>query len=177
MDLSPYSGLSNLLELVVPRVLEHYLANQLIELRCDCPQCRRDIAAFVLGQLPPLYYGSLSHEHLAEAKIQWRTVSPEKVDQCLRRAVACIGEVPHHGRAAGAAVPHVEVVTPEVVAERVLAMLFERPLLEQLYGVPQPMCVPCNEPGRRAESKFCDRCGAPLVAGLPSIATRGPNAR
>ncbi|HEY9722704.1 MAG TPA: late competence development ComFB family protein, partial [Oscillatoriaceae cyanobacterium] len=139
MDLSPYRGLSNLLELVVPRVLEHYIANQLVELKCDCPQCRRDIAAFILCSLPPLYYGSLNPEHLTEAKIQWRTVAAEKVDQCVRRAIACIGDVPHHHRAPGEAAPHVETVTPEVVAERILSMLFERPLLEQLYGVPLPM--------------------------------------
>jgi hypothetical protein len=51
--------------------------------------------------------------------------------------------------------------------------LLERPLLEQLYGVPVPMCVRCNEIGRRNVSQFCDRCGSELIEGLPSTSLRG----
>lgn len=166
----PYDHLTNLLELVIPKVLEHYAAN-VVQLACDCPQCRRDIAAFVLSTLQPLYYGSLTREMVnAPPKIQWRTVSADKVDQQIRRAVAIIGERPHHNRPS--AVEGIEIVSPEVVAERIVGQLLDRPLLEQLYGVPVPMCIPCNEVGRRSESKFCDRCGGALVDGLPSISLR-----
>jgi predicted amidophosphoribosyltransferase len=170
-DLSPYVGLNNLLELVVPPILEHYAAH-VTPLGCDCAKCRRDIASFVLCALPPLYYGSLTEEALDAPKIQWRTVSADKIDQAIRRAIAIVGERPHHHR--GAQAPGtIETVTPAEVARRIVDMLLQRPLFEQLYGVPIPICIPCNEVGRRAESRFCDRCGGPLVEGLPSVSLRG----
>ena len=166
-DLNPngaYAGLFNLLELVIPPVVEHYVG-QLVPLGCDCPQCRRDVAAAALSMLSPLYYGSLT-EASPVPPIRLDNIFFEIIDQKVRRAIAMVDDHPHHGRRGFP--DSVPVLTPPELAERMVAGITSRPLLEQLYGVPVPMCPTCDEVGRRQESKFCDRCGQPLLAGLPS---------
>jgi hypothetical protein len=159
-----YEGLFNLLELVVPAVVEHYVSN-VATLGCDCGQCRRDVAAAALAMLSPLYYGSLT-EATPVPPIRLDTVFFEAIDQKVRRAIAMVNQRPHHDRKGFPA--DVEVMTPPQLAERIVEGITSRPLLEQLYGVPVLMCVGCNEVGRRQESRFCDRCGSPLLEGLPS---------
>ena len=172
-DHTPYLGLRNLLELILPQVIEHYI-EKVVELECHCPQCRRDVLACALTALPPMYYGSLWASDLEDLRIQWRTLSIENVDQQVRRAVTFINEVAHHDRKEPPpTLDGVEAATPEELAGRIAARLLQRPLLEQLYGVPVPMCVRCNEIGRRTLSKFCDRCGDELIDGLPSTSLRG----
>lgn len=172
VDLAPYLGLRNLLELIIPQVAEYYMQH-VMELNCHCPQCRRDVVACALTSLPPMYYGSLWARDLEDLKIQWRTLSLEAVDQQVRRAITFINEVAHHDRKGPPpTLDGVEAATPEQLARRIVDRLIERPLLEQLYGVPVPMCVRCNEIGRRTASKFCDRCGGELIDGLPSTSLR-----
>lgn len=169
---NPYAGLVNLLELVLPRILDHYLES-VVELNCRCAQCRRDVLSLTLSSLPAMYYGSIWAKDLDDSQIAWRSLSMDAVDQQLRRAVALINEVQHHTR--GGPKPPltgVETATPQQLAEKIIGRLLDRPLLEQLYGVPVPMCVPCNEVARRAFSKFCDRCGGELIPGLPSTNLR-----
>ena len=167
---SPYFGMRNLLELILPQTVDHYLEN-VTRPACDCRQCRRDILACALASLKPIYYGSVTPERLEDLRIQLRTVSFEEIDQQIRRAIAFVGEVPHHNRDARPRVP-IETARPEEVQERVVEQLAQRPLLEQLYGVPVPLCLACNEVGRRSESHYCDKCGQKLVMGLPSTSVR-----
>ena len=172
IDLSPYEGLRNLLELIIPQVVEYYIKH-VMELRCHCPQCRRDVVACSMTNLAPMYYGSLWARDLEDLRIQWRTLSIENVDQQVRRAITFINEVAHHDRKGPPpTVEGVEAATPVQLANRIVERLVQRPLLEQLYGVPVPMCVRCNEIGRRSVSKFCDRCGSELIEGLPSTSLR-----
>lgn len=173
IDTSPYLGLRNLLELILPQVVEYYI-NNVMELKCHCPQCRRDVLACALTALPPMYYGSLWANDLEDLRIQWRTLSIENVDQQVRRAITFINEVAHHDRKGPPpTLEGVEAAKPEELAGRIVDRLLQRPLLEQLYGVPVAMCVRCNEIGRRNLSKFCDRCGSELIEGLPSTSLRG----
>jgi hypothetical protein len=164
-----YAGLFNLLELVVPPVVEHYIS-QVVPLACDCHQCRRDVAAAALSMLSPLYYGSLT-EATPVPPIRLDNIFFEAIDQKVRRAVSMVNHRPHHGRRGFP--PDVEVMTPPQLADRMVQGITSRPLLEQLYGIPVPMCVRCNEFGRRQESRFCDRCGGPLLEGLPSTDLNG----
>lgn len=169
---SPYAGLVNLLELVMPRIVDHY-AEHVAPLACQCAQCRRDVLSIALSSLPAMYYGSIWASDLVNLEIAWRTLSIEAIDQQVRRGIALVNEVQHHDRSAGpAAPPGVETATPLELAEKIVAALRDRPLLEQLYGVPVPLCIPCNEVARRAVSRFCDRCGGELVPGLPAANLR-----
>ena len=170
---SPYAGLVNLLELILPQVVEHYVT-QVTELACHCEQCRRDVLCLALSSLPAAYYGSIWASDVDDLQIAWRSLSLDAVDQQVRRAIALINEVQHHGRGMGppAPIPGVETATPQQLADKIIARLLERPLLERVYGVPVPMCVSCNEVARRNVSKFCDRCGAELVTGLPATNLR-----
>jgi hypothetical protein len=167
---NPYEGLRNVLELIMPQLVDHYL-DHVVESDCACVQCRRDILACTLSSLRPVYYGSLTPAQLADPKIQLRTISIESIDQQLRRAIAFVGEAPHHARRTENGAP-IETATPQELSKRIVERLMERPLLEQLYGVPVPMCLTCHEVGRLAESHFCDKCGQPLVQGLPSTSLR-----
>lgn len=160
-----YAGLFNLLELVVPPVVEHYVSH-VATLECACAQCRRDVAAAALSMLGPLYYGSLT-EATPVPPIRLDNIFFEAIDQKVRRAIAMVNQRPHHDRKGFPA--DVAVMTPPELAERIVDGITSRPLLEQLYGVPVPMCISCNEVGRRQESRFCDRCGSPLLEGLPSM--------
>lgn len=169
---NPYAGLVNLLELLMPRLVDHYVEH-VAQLACQCAQCRRDVLSLALSSLPAMYYGSIWSADLVNLEIAWRTLSIEAIDQQVRRAIALVNEVQHHGRSAGTAAPSgVETATPLELAEKIIARLQERPLLQQLYGVPVPMCIACNEVARRTVSKFCDRCGSELVPGLPSTSLR-----
>lgn len=161
----PYHRIVNVLELVVPEVLDHYL-DHLVEVRCRCFQCRRDMAAAALTWISPIYFGSLSEPVQLDPQLRAGLVPLEALDQHIRRAIALVGARPHHGRTAPP--PGTPMTTPRELAAEVIRMIQARPLLEQLYGIPLPMCVSCNEVGRRAESRFCDRCGAELLVGLPS---------
>ena len=161
----PYHHLINVLELVVPEVLDHYL-DHLVEVNCRCFQCRRDMAAAALTWIPPIYFGSLSEPIQLEPLLRKGLVPLEALDQHIRRAIAVVSARPHHGRTAPP--PGTPMTTPKALAQEVIGMIQARPLLEQLYGIPLPMCVGCNEVGRRAESQFCDRCGRPLLIGLPA---------
>lgn len=167
-ELDPYSGLRNVFEFILPAVLDHYL-DHVVEVSCACAQCRRDMLACALSSLRPVYYGSLSPAELVDPQIQLRTISIEAVDQQVRRAIALVAEAPHHNRQGG---PPVETASAQALSQRIVDRLLERPLLEQLYGVPVPMCLTCNEVGRRSESCYCDKCGAKLVQGLPAISLR-----
>ena len=169
LDPNPYAGMVNLLELIMPRILEHY-TTEVVELKCRCAQCMRDVLSLTLSSLPAMYYGSLWAHDLVDLQIAWRSLSIEAVDQQVRRAIALINEVQHHTR--GGPAPNVETATPQQLADKIIAKVLERPLLEQLYGVPIPMCVPCNEVARRNVSRFCDRCGGELLPGLPSTNLR-----
>jgi hypothetical protein len=164
---SPYAGIVNVLELIVPAVMDHYIAH-VVEMRCTCYQCRRDAAAAALTWISPIYFGSLDEQVQLNPRLREGVVSLEALDQHVRRAIALISERPHHDRKGPP--PGTPMTTPELLAKDVVRMIEGRPLLEQLYGIPLPMCVPCNEVGRRPQSRFCDRCGSPLVAGLPSTA-------
>lgn len=159
-----YAGLFNLLELVVPPVVDHYV-KEIAPLSCDCRQCHRDVAAAALSMLAPVYYGSVT-ELAVVPPIRRDSLYFEAIDQKVRRAIAMVSQRPHHDRRGFPA--EVEMATPAELAERMVKALTERPLLQQLYGVPVMMCVACNEVGRRQESRFCDRCGTPLLEGLPS---------
>ena len=78
IDKSAYLGLRNLLELILPQIVEHYI-HHVMELKCHCPQCKRDVLACALTALPPMYYGSLWASDLEDLRIQWRTLSIENV--------------------------------------------------------------------------------------------------
>lgn len=167
---NPYEGLRNVLELILPQIVDYYM-DHVVEPTCGCHQCRRDILACALSALRPVYYGSLTAAQLADPRIQLRTISIESIDQQVRRAIAFVGEAPHHGRRPVSDAP-IETATPHELSKRIVERLLERPMIEQMYGVPVPMCLSCNEVGRRAESTFCDRCGQSLVQGLPSTSLR-----
>lgn len=164
---NPYHQIINVLELVVPQVLDYYL-DHLVEVSCRCFQCRRDAAAAALTGIPPIYFGSLGQPVQLDLKLRAGLVPLEALDQHIRRAIALVSARPHHGRQGP--LPDTPMTTPQALAQEVIRLIQERPLLEQLYGIPLPMCVTCNEVGRRAESRFCDRCGGELLLGLPSTA-------
>lgn len=165
---SPYFGTRNLLDLVLPAVVDRYLAGP-APAACDCAACRRDILACALASFQPLYYGSLAPERMREVKLQRRTLALDGLDAHVRRAVALVSEVPHHHRGSF----DVELISPEEVRDTLLEHTASRPLLERLYGVPVPMCPACGEMAARSKSRFCDGCGTALVMGLPQTSLRG----
>jgi hypothetical protein len=165
---SPYFGMRNLLDLVLPAVVDRYLAGP-APAACDCPACRRDILACALASLQPLYYGSLAPRRMREIRLQRRTVGIEGLDAHVRRAVALVSEVPHHDRGGY----EVELISPEEVRDTLLEHAASRPLMERLYGTPVPMCPACGELGARSRSRYCDACGTTLVMGLPQTSLRG----
>ena len=62
---------------------------------CTCPQCRTDIIAYALNQLPPRYVATQAGMVLSKADLH----EPQKhtdIQAALARAIDLVAKQPHH---------------------------------------------------------------------------------
>lgn len=75
--------------------IEEYARLYPNEIKCLCPQCKSDIAALALKQLPPKYATTERGEYLVRVELQSRQAQLD-IFRAIREAVKQVQKNPHH---------------------------------------------------------------------------------
>jgi competence protein ComFB len=86
--------LKNYMEILVLQVIDEVLGNSNEEI-CKCDDCRLDIAAMALNNLPPRYFASEKGEIFSKLSLSHLTAKTEVLTQ-VTKAIMHIANKPRH---------------------------------------------------------------------------------